>query len=129
MNFLKGSFLLLAIAVVLGAFGAHTLKELLQPESLKAWHTGVEYQVYHGLAMMFLSLNAASSWMNAKRMKIAQYLFLAGIVMFSGSIYFLTTQDISGWSLRWLGPITPIGGVCFIAGWIVCFFSVKKGEG
>lgn len=100
------------LAVVLGAFGAHTLEARVTPERLAVFETGVRYQMYHGLGLLFLAW-AAQQW-PGWQITWAGYLFLAGILIFSGSLYLLVLTDTP-----WLGAITPIGGLCFIAGWLL----------
>lgn len=114
--------LLGAIAVALGALGAHFLKGklstgLITPDQLTGFDTAVKYQMYHTLAMLALVLLSKNS--THKFINWAYNCFLIGIVMFSGSLYFLCTRNLFGadW-LKVLGPITPIGGLFFIAGWI-----------
>lgn len=114
--------LLGAIAVALGALGAHFLKGtlstgLITPDQLNGFDTAVKYQMYHTLAMFALVLLSKNS--THKFINWAYNCFLIGIVMFSGSLYFLCTRNLFGaeW-LKVLGPITPIGGLFFIAGWI-----------
>ena len=114
--------LLGAIAVGLGALGAHFLKGklstgLITPDQLNGFDTAVKYQMYHTLAMLALVLLSKNS--THKFINWAYNCFLIGIVMFSGSLYFLCTRNLFGaeW-LKVLGPITPIGGLFFIAGWI-----------
>lgn len=109
-------FLMLAglngfLAVGLGAFAAHGLRDRLSPELLNTFQTGVQYHMYHALALFgvaLLTVNYPSSTL----LKYSGYLFLLGIVLFSGSLYVLSVSGI-----RWLGAITPIGGVCFLAAW------------
>jgi len=106
-----------ALAVVLGAFGAHTLKPLLEPASLENFKTGVQYQFIHTIAILMLSKMAGNENMHITRW--SYYLFLSGILLFSGSLYLLGCRQLLGitnWSF--LGPLTPLGGLCFIAGWL-----------
>lgn len=118
----------LAIAIVLGALGAHKLKELLSPEKLSSFQTGVQYHIYHAFALLII--NSAGAFQQLKGLKTVNWLFNLGILCFSGSIYALSTMEISGLSfLKALGPITPIGGLLFIIGWILLsirFFSTQK---
>lgn len=112
------------LCVVLGAFGAHGLKPLLAPDLLAVYETGVRYQFYHTLALVLVALlyqNNQSKWL----MRSA-YLFLAGMVLFSGSLYALAFSGIGGDPLRWLGAITPFGGVAFIVGWSFLFVASRK---
>lgn len=101
------------LSVALGAFGAHGLRDRLSPSSLAIYQTGVQYQALHALALLI----CGALWYarpELTKLKPAGILFTAGIFIFSGSLYGLS---ISG--IRWLGAITPIGGVCFLAGWVV----------
>ena len=112
-----------ASVVALGAFGAHGLKNqvstgLISPDQLNGFDTGVKYQMYHTLAMLLLI--ALQNKLSLKFFKWTWNLFLVGIILFSGSLYFLTTRNLYGMEfLTFLGPITPIGGICFMAGWIM----------
>lgn len=116
---------ILAIAVILGALGAHALKSRLPAEQLESFKTGVTYHFYHGLAIILLSI--AMEVYKKPGLKWANYLFFTGILFFSGSIYLLSTQSISGLSVSFLGPITPIGGLLFISGWIIaCIQFLRK---
>lgn len=110
---------LLALAVVLGAFGAHTLEASLTADQLAAWNTGVKYHFIHALGLLVLGL--VYRFRPSRWLRMSLILLSIGILFFSGSIYLLTTQ---GW--RWLGPVTPIGGVCFILGWITAIFGLKE---
>ena len=104
--------LLCGLGVAVGAFGAHGLRERLAPEMLATFETGVRYHFIHALGLFAVAW-AATRWPGAL-VGAAGWLFVAGIVIFSGSLYLLS---ISG--IRWLGAITPIGGVCMIAGWVL----------
>lgn len=97
-------------AVALGAFGAHGLKKMLTPEMLDIFKTGVQYQFYHTFALLAVALLLKNT--NDKSLLWAARLFIAGILIFSGSLYLLSLTGI-----RMLGAITPLGGVSFIAGW------------
>ena len=113
-----------ALAVVLGAFGAHSLKKLVTPESLVIWQKGVEYQFYHTFALLYLSTFGK---FKHKLIDFAFILFTMGIILFSGSLYFLALKDAYNLSLAAvLGPITPIGGLCFISGWICLFLTALR---
>jgi uncharacterized membrane protein YgdD (TMEM256/DUF423 family) len=107
------------IAVALGAFGAHGLKNTLSPELLSAWQTGVQYQFYHVLALLFvavLMLTQPSSWL-----VVSATAFMLGMVLFSGSLYALALGGP-----RWLGPVTPLGGLSFLIGWIALVVAAVK---
>lgn len=113
------------LAVMLGAFGAHALKTKLSPEALVTFETGVRYQFIHTLAI-FVAVWLADRFGFALPLT-AGWLFVAGIALFSGSIYLLATRGLLGIeSWRWLGPITPLGGLCFIAGWFVLLAAVVR---
>jgi uncharacterized membrane protein YgdD (TMEM256/DUF423 family) len=110
-----------AIAVILGAFGAHGLKAVLSPESLLTFDTGVKYQFYHSFAMLATYIMYTQSPLQS--LVRAFYAFGIGILLFSGSLYFLATRSLHGVDIGLLGLVTPIGGVFFIGGWIFLFFS------
>jgi uncharacterized membrane protein YgdD (TMEM256/DUF423 family) len=99
------------IAVALGAFGAHALRARLAPDLLAVFETGARYQMYHALAMRAAAL-AYGRWATAQTLW-AGWLFTAGILVFSGSLYLLALTGA-----RWWGAITPVGGLCFLLGWI-----------
>ena len=114
-----------AIAVILGALGAHALKGKLTPELLSSFETGVKYQMYHSilLALLFILLEKH----HLPFLKKAGYCFIAGICMFSGSIYLLSTRSLSGLeNISFLGPVTPLGGLTLIAGWLLMFVAFTK---
>jgi uncharacterized membrane protein YgdD (TMEM256/DUF423 family) len=117
--FLVGSISAL-IAVVLGAFGAHGLKGRLTTEMLNAFEVGVRYQMYHALALLAVAW-ALSRWPRAE-VTVAGWLFVAGTIIFSGSLYLLSLTGI-----RWIGAITPIGGVAFLLGWLSLVWGVWRG--
>ncbi|MCZ4222291.1 DUF423 domain-containing protein [Pedobacter rhodius] len=113
-----------AVAVLLGAFGAHGLKALIDAPSLEIWQKGVDYQFYHTFALLYLSTFARY---RNKLINIAYFCFTFGILLFSGSLYFLATRSISNLGFAdVLGPITPIGGLLFVLGWIMLFFAAVK---
>lgn len=111
---------LLLLAIVLGAFGAHGLKDKVTPERIATFEVGVRYQFYIGLAMLILGFNEEKLGFSLKPTFI---LLLIGVLFFSVSIYFLAIQEILGTSLKFLGPITPLGGLLMIIGLFV--FIVK----
>lgn len=104
------------LAVTLGAFGAHGLESILNSDLLATFHTAVEYHMYHSLALLGTAL-LAFQFPQEKLVRIAGNLFLLGILFFSGSLYVLALSGIS-----WLGAITPIGGVFFLAAWATLFW-------
>ena len=103
---------LMALAVAFGAFGAHALKTRLPPDMLAIWQTGVTYHAWHALALLGLGLLMLHAQGSAA-LRYAAWLFVAGIVLFAGSLYLLALG-----APRWVGAITPFGGVAFIAAWI-----------
>ncbi|HEX6928964.1 MAG TPA: DUF423 domain-containing protein [Gammaproteobacteria bacterium] len=111
--------LLAAAGVALGAFGAHALKERLDADMLSAWQTATQYHLVHALAIVMLGF-ASLHWQNAS-FAAAGWILLAGVLLFSGSLYLLALTDI-----RWLGAITPLGGVAFIAGWLWLAWTASR---
>lgn len=109
-------------AVALGAFGAHRLKELLSSQMLSAFETGVRYQFYHTLALLFVALAANDN----KMLNRAATFFMTGIILFSGSIYGMALSSIGGNTWAWLGPVTPVGGLCFMTGWLFLIIHAFK---
>ena len=111
------------LAVILGAFGAHALKALLSPELLSSFETGVRYQMFHALLLLILP----SLGYNQHQLKRLWLLISTGIVLFSGSIYALSLGSVLEWNVRWLGPVTPLGGTLLIAGWItLAYFAFTR---
>ena len=111
------------LAIVFGAFGAHTLKEMISDSALISYETGVRYQMYHALLLLIVS------WLDIKiksSLKLVYYLITAGIICFSFSIYALSLRELANLELGFLGPITPFGGVLLILGWIVLGYRVFK---
>lgn len=109
---------LLAVGVAAGAFGAHGLKNMLTPERLQTWETAVQYHVWHALGILVVSAIAYTFQIDLGAVNI---LLLAGIAIFSGSLYLLCLTDTS-----WLGAITPIGGLAFIAGWVLLGIQILR---
>jgi uncharacterized membrane protein YgdD (TMEM256/DUF423 family) len=111
---------LAGLAVGLGAFGAHGLRNVLSVDDLATFETGVRYQMYHGLALLGVAW-AAARW-ETTAVVVAGWSFVAGIVLFSGSLYLLV---ITG--PRWLGAVTPLGGVAFLVGWALLAWTAWQG--
>lgn len=108
--------ILIVTAIVLGAFGAHALKALISPEKLSSFEVGVRYQIYHGLGLLILGLNADKFRFNL----LWVYRFLVfGVLLFSCSIYLLSFSEVVSMNLKFLGPVTPIGGLLMITGWLI----------
>ncbi len=121
---LKGA-ILGTIAVVLGALGAHALKNILTLDQLSSFETGVKYQMYHAILLVILSLMVKST--SSKYLLIAVNLIFLGVILFSGSIYLLTLKNILGIEfLKFAGPITPIGGILIVVGWFLLILEGLK---
>ncbi len=114
---------LMALGVALGAFGAHGLKAHLDAESLAQWHTGVQYHFLHALGL--LALSGMATHLHPRTRAWVRRLFLLGIVCFSGSLYLLSTRGMLDTQALTpvLGPITPLGGLFFIAGWVLLLIT------
>ncbi len=112
-----GSFLAF-MAVAAGAFGTHALRDILTPKMLEVWQTGVNYHLIHAIAIILVAslIKEAPS----KLQKAAGILFVTGVLVFSGSLYLLAATGT-----RWLGAITPLGGVCFLSGWLCLGLSSR----
>lgn len=110
-----------ALAVILGAFGAHALRDQLSADQLRVFHTGVEYQFYHSFAILIAGIlygQAQTKWF-----RFAAYGFIAGILLFSGSLYIMTLTTMTG-----IGIITPLGGLLFVAGWLCLVGGTLSGS-
>ncbi|MEI8279477.1 MAG: DUF423 domain-containing protein [Bacteroidota bacterium] len=118
---LTAGALLAALSVILGAFGAHALKQILTPDMLQVFETGVRYQFYHSFALLITGIIYGS--FKHKFIRMAATFFILGIVLFSGSLYALTLLNIPV-----LGAITPFGGLFFIAGWLLLFTGILKNK-
>lgn len=117
--------LLAGLAVVLGAFGAHKLKEYLDLAELATFETGVRYQFYHSFALLFTGIIYGS--FPFRPVKLASTFFITGIVLFSGSLYLLSFLNATGTvGLKGIGIITPVGGLFFIAGWACLLLGLAK---
>lgn len=116
-----------AVAIVLGAFGAHGLKEILNESQLATFETGVKYQMYHALFLLFIG---TTNLIVETTKKTILGLVSAGVLFFSGSIYLLSTATVTGLNVKFLGPVTPLGGMLLIAAWMLLFAKIlsKKGE-
>jgi len=109
----------MALAVLLGAFGAHALKQSLSPEMLAVYKTGVEYQFYHALGLLLIGLFGFQ--VKSRFLRLSGLLICIGIVLFSGSLYVLSLSGIKG-----IGAITPVGGLSFVAGWILLAVALLR---
>ncbi len=113
------------LAVAFGAFGAHALKDRLEPADIEVFQTAVHYQMYHGLALIISGILLKSK--PSKNLGNAAISFILGVFLFCGSLYLITIGKLTNGDLRWLGPITPIGGIAFIVGWgLMVYHQVSK---
>ena len=133
-NIMLTAAILGAVTIAIGAFGAHGLKELVDEDAIRTFETGVRYQMYHVLALLVLG-----SWGTfgsseageidsrvASTKKWVYRLFCLGILFFSGSIYFLALNEVLPFSVKFLGPVTPMGGLLFVIGWLRLAFGIIK---
>jgi uncharacterized membrane protein YgdD (TMEM256/DUF423 family) len=111
------------IAIILGAFGAHALKKVLSIEQLATFETGVRYQMYHALFLLFIGLIPN---LTSKAKNTIYNLVLSGVILFSGSIYLLATNGLTPIDFRFIGPVTPIGGLLLISAWTVLLYNITK---
>ena len=111
--------ILAGISVALGAFGAHMLADVLSADQHATFQTAVRYQIWHALALLVI----ATAVVQTKRVLIAARLLLAGSILFSGSLYLLVLADA-----RWAGPVTPVGGLFMIAGWVVLTWALATSQ-
>ena len=126
-NWLVAATLLAGLAVVLGAFGAHGLKILVSPMQIETFKTGVQYHFYHALAIAVAVL--ISQFIDSQNIKRSFTLFAVGILCFSGSLYGFTLAEVMGTEgVRWLGIVTPLGGLFFILGWLNLSLGVYKSK-
>ena len=124
-TFLKTAAVLGALSVILGAFGAHALKQLISDKNLLTFETGVRYQFYHVIALFITGILYKDFTNNY--LQWAGRLFCLGILLFSGSLYLLSFIELTNMSgLKWVGAITPVGGVCFITGWLLLALGISK---
>jgi uncharacterized membrane protein YgdD (TMEM256/DUF423 family) len=110
-----------AAGVALGAFGAHALKARLTPDQLAVWQTAVQYHIWHALALVAIGIIVSAALPGSTALRWAGWLMVAGLVLFSGSLYVLV---LSG--ARWLGAVTPFGGTAWIAAWLLLAWAVLR---
>ncbi|GGD48292.1 DUF423 domain-containing protein [Muriicola marianensis] len=108
------------LAVLFGAMGAHALKKTLSQDQLRSFETGVKYQMYHGILLLILGFNLG---FNTGLETYMAYSFMLGTLLFSFSIYGLCLSEARGRKWRFLGPVTPLGGLLLLAGWALLFYS------
>lgn len=116
--------LLAGLSVILGAFAAHWLKVNISTTALTNFHTAVQYQMVHAMAILIMA--ALPKKLHTRLFSFAFYSFLTGIILFSGSIYLLSIREITGRDWPWMGPVTPLGGILLIGGWILLICSVIR---
>lgn len=110
-------------SIVLGAFGAHALKQVLTADQLLTFETGVKYQMYHALFLLFLGLN---THLSTKVKKTILVLTILGVILFSGSIYLLATDSLNTFNFKAIGFVTPIGGLLLISAWSILTVQFLK---
>jgi len=114
------------LAVIAGAFGAHGLQGSLSAKNLEVWHTAVQYQFYHVFALLFLS---TFTRFKNKLIALSYYFFTLGILLFCGSLYLLACRDLLKWAwLSIMGPVTPLGGLLFIIGWLTLAIAAFRNK-
>jgi uncharacterized membrane protein YgdD (TMEM256/DUF423 family) len=114
------------LSIALGAFGAHSLKDLISTEAIQTFETGVRYQMYHALILLFIG---STTLIQPKTKKILLYLIIFGVLLFSGSIYGLATNNLTSFDFKTIGFITPIGGLLLIISWtllLIHFIKMKS---
>ena len=121
LNSLKIGPLVIFLGIALGAFGAHGLTPLLSPLALSTFQTGVTYQNYHGLALLILGILGNLKVLTPRSLRAVHYLFLAGIILFSGNCYLYALTQIKLFAL-----LVPLGGLSFLSGWIFIFLQVRQ---
>jgi uncharacterized membrane protein YgdD (TMEM256/DUF423 family) len=108
-------------AIILGAFGAHALKKVLSVEQLQSFEVGIRYQMYHALFLLFIG---SFAFLNEKERLLIFWLTILGVLFFSGSIYLLATNGITNLKTKFLGPVTPVGGLLLILAWGYLFYVI-----
>lgn len=110
----------MAIGVILGAFGAHGLEQVISADMIKVFQTGVQYHIYHALGLLMVAV-LLIPYPHASGLRTGGWIMFAGIILFSGSLYLMALTGIT-----MFGPITPVGGLCFIVAWIWIFWAMLK---
>ncbi|MFT5998208.1 MAG: uncharacterized membrane protein YgdD (TMEM256/DUF423 family) [Neolewinella sp.] len=128
-NQLRLCALLGALAVGIGAFGAHGLKAIVAPEQLETFGTAVRYHFYHVFAIGLAVALSALPGIDHKRLRQAVFSWAIGILLFSGSLYLLSLKTVIGFPVAFLGPVTPIGGLFFIIGWVLLLLAARRNLG
>lgn len=113
------------LGIILGAFAAHGLEELVDNDAIKSFETGVRYQIYHAFLLLILG---SSSFVSLKSKKTIFFLVLLGLIFFSGSIYGLVTNSLSSFNFKTIALITPMGGLLLIAAWMVMLIGIIRNQ-
>ena len=124
-HYIKIAIFFIITAIILGAIASHSLKELIATEKISSFQTGVKYQFFHAISILFLSLNYEKFNLLLKR---SLNMMIIGIFFFSFSIYLLSLVEILGNQINILGPITPLGGLILVASWLNILFAIKKND-
>ena len=111
------------LAIILGAFASHGLKSIISVESLQTFETGVRYQMYHAIVLLFIGM---TPFFNEKTKKLLFYLIVIGVLLFSGSIYGLATNELTAFNFKTIGFVTPIGGLLLILSWAIMLLKFLK---
>lgn len=127
-NVIGTAALIGAIGIILGAFGAHGLKNIVLESQVATFEIGVRYQIYHSLFLLVVGLCGLIGLFSDRVVKNVTILVIIGVLFFSGSIYLLTFKDLIDIKLAFIGPITPIGGVFLISAWLVVVFQAFKAK-
>ena len=126
MNYARISCVSLALAVLLGSVGAHAIKPYLSVEAFNSWETAVKYQYYHSFGLLVLALAPRVKPMQAVFHRIAMHSLALGVLFFCGSFYLRSSSPLTGVDFSWLGPVAPMGGLLFVAGWLLAALSFGK---
>ncbi len=111
------------LSIALGAFGAHGLKKIITVDAIQTFETGVRYQMYHALLLLFV---ASQATLKSKTKRIIYFLVLIGVVLFSGSIYLLATNSVTAFDFKTIGFITPVGGLFLLLSWLILVLNFIK---
>jgi len=115
------------LAVAAGAFGAHGLKNIVSPEHITTWEKAVRYQMYHAVGLMFVAWAITQWWDRINTLRTAGWFFILGIMLFSGSLYYLVLKGDLTFNGISLGLVSPMGGVFFVLGWLALMVAVLRG--
>lgn len=123
MNYARIACLSLALAVILGSMGAHALKPHVSPEALNSWDTAVKYQFYQSLGLLLLDVSGRLASVKRILLNWSMHSIALGILCFSVSLYLRSSSTLTGIDFSWLGPVAPLGGLLFVAGWVLAALS------